>query len=191
MNPFEALAERQLSAPVKAKHRAAEKRAAKRQILSDADAPMAPTQAEKDQQENTQLLRQWRRWHREQSDELLESGHGKDYRGLLLILRTLEPSSGPALLQWLEQAAWVQQLDRNQRLTLLHEIGNAIATMRRKIGLEKSDIDFVVSGSSDYLAGMPFSFVGGLDGYGAWPPISATRRRISSNGTSRPSRVMR
>lgn len=139
MNPFEALAERQLSAPVKAKHRAAEKRAAKRQILSDADAPMAPTRAEKDQQENTQLLRQWRRWHREQSDELLESKHGKDYRGLLLILRTLESSSGPALLQWLEQASWVQQLDRNQRLTLLHEIGNAIATMRRKVGLAPFD----------------------------------------------------
>jgi acetyl-CoA acetyltransferase len=32
-------------------------------------------------------------------------------------------------------------------------------------------IDFTCSGSSDYLAGQPFSFVMTLDGIGPWPPI--------------------
>src|SRR4051812_17737324 len=40
-----------------------------------------------------------------------------------------------------------------------------------KVGLTQQDIDFTVSGSSDYLQGFPFAFVGALDAVGAWPPI--------------------
>jgi hypothetical protein len=38
-------------------------------------------------------------------------------------------------------------------------------------GLTQQDIGFTVSGSSDYLQGFPFAFVGALDAVGAWPPI--------------------
>lgn len=38
-------------------------------------------------------------------------------------------------------------------------------------GLSRDRIAFTVSGSCDYLAGIPFSFVMALDGVGAWPPI--------------------
>ena len=38
-------------------------------------------------------------------------------------------------------------------------------------GLTREDVGFFVSGSSDYLAGVPFSFVGALDAIGAWPPV--------------------
>ena len=38
-------------------------------------------------------------------------------------------------------------------------------------GLERSDIGFTCSGSSDYVMGRPFSFVMAVDGIGAWPPI--------------------
>ncbi|MGW1024594.1 thiolase domain-containing protein [Streptomyces sp. NPDC002577] len=41
-----------------------------------------------------------------------------------------------------------------------------------RTGLRAGDIDFTCSGSSDYLAGRPFSFTMALDGVGAWPPIS-------------------
>ncbi|MCX7620729.1 MAG: thiolase domain-containing protein [Acidimicrobiales bacterium] len=41
-----------------------------------------------------------------------------------------------------------------------------------KAGITKDRIDFVCSGSADYLAGMAFSFVMTLDGVGPWPPIS-------------------
>jgi acetyl-CoA acetyltransferase len=40
------------------------------------------------------------------------------------------------------------------------------------VGAGIGDIDFVCSGSSDYLAGQAFSFVMTLDAVGAWPPIS-------------------
>jgi acetyl-CoA acetyltransferase len=41
----------------------------------------------------------------------------------------------------------------------------------REAGLERRDIDFWCSGSSDYLAGRAFSFVNAVDAIGAYPPI--------------------
>jgi acetyl-CoA acetyltransferase len=38
-------------------------------------------------------------------------------------------------------------------------------------GIPRQEIGFTVSGSCDFLIGQPFSFVGGLDAVGAWPPI--------------------
>ena len=38
-------------------------------------------------------------------------------------------------------------------------------------GIPKEEIGFTCSGSSDYLAGQPFSFVSALDAIGPWPPI--------------------
>ncbi len=38
-------------------------------------------------------------------------------------------------------------------------------------GIERSEIGFIVSGSSDYLCGVSFSFVTALDAVGAWPPV--------------------
>ncbi len=40
-----------------------------------------------------------------------------------------------------------------------------------QISLPKAEIGFVCSGSSDYLLGLPFSFVKALDAFGPWPPI--------------------
>ncbi len=39
------------------------------------------------------------------------------------------------------------------------------------LGITIADVGFTCSGSTDYRAGVPFSFVGALDGVGAWPPI--------------------
>ena len=39
------------------------------------------------------------------------------------------------------------------------------------VGVTRDDIGFTCSGTSDYLAGQPFSFVSALDAVGAWPPI--------------------
>jgi acetyl-CoA acetyltransferase len=39
------------------------------------------------------------------------------------------------------------------------------------VGLDRRDVGFFVSGSSDYVAGAPFAFVQALDAIGAWPPI--------------------
>lgn len=39
-------------------------------------------------------------------------------------------------------------------------------------GIPKREIGFTCSGSSDYIAGQAFAFVGAVDALGAWPPIS-------------------
>jgi hypothetical protein len=57
--------------------------------------------------------------------------------------------------------------DRNEVEMLLPVIHDALG----KVGLTQKDIGFTVSGSSDYLQGFPFAFVGALDAVGAWPPI--------------------
>ncbi|HEX3899323.1 MAG TPA: lipid-transfer protein [Mycobacteriales bacterium] len=46
-----------------------------------------------------------------------------------------------------------------------------IEKVRADLGIEQGDIGFTVSGSSDYLQGFPFAFVGALDAVGPWPPI--------------------
>jgi acetyl-CoA acetyltransferase len=46
-----------------------------------------------------------------------------------------------------------------------------LAEVRDGAKLIKDEIGFTCSGSTDYLAGTPFSFVHTLDGVGPWPPI--------------------
>jgi hypothetical protein len=47
-----------------------------------------------------------------------------------------------------------------------------IAEVFGNIGITKDDVDFICSGSTDYLIGGPFSFVMALDAVGVWPPRS-------------------
>ncbi len=58
--------------------------------------------------------------------------------------------------------------DRNEveiLIPVIHEL-------REQTGIANDQVDFVCSGSSDYLAGQSFAFVAGLDDVGAWPPVS-------------------
>jgi acetyl-CoA acetyltransferase len=57
---------------------------------------------------------------------------------------------------------------RSEPEMLLPVINSAL----HPLGLTPQDMGFVVSGSSDYLAGQPFSFVAALDAVGPWPPLS-------------------
>ncbi len=64
-----------------------------------------------------------------------------------------------------QQAAFTDETEVQIMLPILRDV-------RESTGLEQSDIGFTCSGSSDFLAGSAFSFVGTLDGVGAFPPIS-------------------
>jgi acetyl-CoA acetyltransferase len=57
---------------------------------------------------------------------------------------------------------------RNEVEMLMPVIAQAI----ERSGIPKSQIGFTCSGSSDYIAGQAFAFVGAVDALGAWPPIS-------------------
>lgn len=56
---------------------------------------------------------------------------------------------------------------RNEVEILMPVVREAV----ERSGIPQKEIGFTCSGSSDYLAGQPFSFVLALDAIGAWPPI--------------------
>ncbi|NSC20489.1 lipid-transfer protein [Streptomyces albus subsp. chlorinus] len=69
----------------------------------------------------------------------------------------------------------VAQTDHVRAADGLSEVEMLLPVLRDvlgRTGLSAGEIDFTCSGSSDYLAGRPFSFTMALDGVGAWPPIS-------------------
>src|SRR5438445_1042936 len=57
--------------------------------------------------------------------------------------------------------------ERNEVEILMPVVHEVLASVR----LTKDDIGFICSGTSDFLAGQPFSFVSALDAVGAWPPV--------------------
>lgn len=66
--------------------------------------------------------------------------------------------------------AQTRHTDHDTGLTEPELILPVINEVREQTGLRK--FGFTCSGSCDYLAGAPFSFVSALDALGAWPPIS-------------------
>ena len=66
------------------------------------------------------------------------------------------------------QARSVRREDRRNEVEMLMPV---VRQALDACGLNRRDIGFFVSGSSDYLTGAPFAFVQALDAVGAWPPI--------------------
>ena len=73
-----------------------------------------------------------------------------------------------AVVAFAQSKSMRREPDRNEVEILIP----VIRELREKTGLGNEDIDFICSGSSDYLAGQSFAFVSGLDAVGAWPPVS-------------------
>ncbi len=61
----------------------------------------------------------------------------------------------------------VRRDDEHNEVEMLMPV---IAEVFGNIGITKDDVDFICSGSTDYLIGGPFSFVMALDAVGVWPP---------------------
>jgi acetyl-CoA acetyltransferase len=72
-----------------------------------------------------------------------------------------------AVVSFAQSRSVRRETELNEVEMLMPVVHDAVA----RSGIAKRDIGFVVSGSSDYLAGGPFSFVSALDAVGAWPPI--------------------
>jgi len=66
------------------------------------------------------------------------------------------------------QAPSVRREERHNEVEMLMPV---VAEALQSCDMTKADIDFTVSGSCDFLAGAPFSFVTALDAIGPWPPI--------------------
>jgi acetyl-CoA acetyltransferase len=60
---------------------------------------------------------------------------------------------------------------RRTRLNDAELVMEVVTAALERARLPRREIGFCCSGSSDFLTGAPFSFVGALDAVGAWPPI--------------------
>jgi acetyl-CoA acetyltransferase len=67
------------------------------------------------------------------------------------------------------QTKYVRREENANEVEMLMPV---IGEVLKGAGITNDRIDFVCSGSSDYLAGQAFSFVMTLDSVGPWPPIS-------------------
>ena len=66
------------------------------------------------------------------------------------------------------------QTPYKRRETSRSEVEMVMAVVSEAVersGIPKREIGFTCSGSSDYIAGQAFAFVGAVDALGAWPPI--------------------
>jgi acetyl-CoA acetyltransferase len=75
----------------------------------------------------------------------------------------------PVSIASFAQSQNVRRDDEHNEVEMLMPV---IAEVFSNIGITKDDVDFICSGSSDYLIGGPFSFVMALDAVGVWPPRS-------------------
>ncbi|MBI1884929.1 MAG: thiolase domain-containing protein [Chloroflexi bacterium] len=72
-----------------------------------------------------------------------------------------------AIVSFAQAPSVRRETERNEVEMLTPVIAEAI----ERSAISRKEIGFTISGSSDYLAGQPFSFVTALDAVGAWPPI--------------------
>jgi acetyl-CoA acetyltransferase len=63
-------------------------------------------------------------------------------------------------------------LRREDTQSEVEMVMSVVAEAIEKSGIPKAEIGFTCSGSSDYIAGQAFAFVGAVDALGAWPPIA-------------------
>lgn len=124
MNAFTDLAARQISAPEKAKLRAAAKRASKA--------------AERALAERDTLARLWQHYQRERLAALLAGPFGSAIQDLIALLERLQLDQADALIALLNRGPW-RQADADTRLEVLRLVNASIISLRERHGLEPFD----------------------------------------------------
>lgn len=82
----------------------------------------------------------------------------------------MSPASGTVRPVSIASFAQSQNVRRDDQRNEVEGLLPVIAEVFGNIGITKDDVDFICSGSTDYLIGGPFSFVMALDAVGVWPP---------------------
>lgn len=126
MNAFETYADIAKPQWQRSKERAVEKR---RETIA------LKTEMEKRLDERDLLTKLYRQQMAERKQALLDGPHGKDIRGLLAFMRTMTPSSAPALIKTVERATWLRNADLETRYGVLSLINRSIANLRKREGL--------------------------------------------------------
>jgi hypothetical protein len=125
-NAFLALAARQIAAPVQARRRAAETRAA-RKLNSDHD---------KELENRARQLKRWEQWRQERLDRALAGRHGK---ALAKLIAWLDRAGAPSDADLIAQAWSWCHADAGTRFLVLRLIDGHIIRRRERAGLPPFD----------------------------------------------------
>jgi hypothetical protein len=88
--------------------------------------------------ETGKLTRAYRAWCREQLNEALAGAHGATVAELMALLDRLELNSAATLLAAVQHTDW-NTVSYDVRLTVLHQVNEAIARLRERAGLPPID----------------------------------------------------
>jgi hypothetical protein len=95
-------------------------------------------QAEKELRDNARLLRAWKKFHREEREAVLSGSHGAVLSELFRMFKNLQHVRPAQLIGYAQSIDW-SAIDYNTKLTVVHELNNAITAYRTKHGLEPID----------------------------------------------------
>jgi hypothetical protein len=121
MDPFERLANQQISAPIKSRIKAAATRAERKR--------------QKELQERDTLFRIWKKWHEERKAELLNDPAARE---LALFIEQMTLGNAERLIELVE-ASPLRGVDDNTRFLMLDLIGRGITYLREASGLDPFD----------------------------------------------------
>jgi hypothetical protein len=131
-NPFEAMAERQMSAPAKRQVARTEERAERERIS------MVPTPLEKKLQDSAAQLKMYRKWRKGVRSDIV-AGHRDWFAGLLRLLRKMSWLDVELVVKYVSDAKWLRKADETTRWETLRFIDDAIGRSRVRQGLPEMD----------------------------------------------------
>jgi hypothetical protein len=104
-----------------------------------------PRDQDKELADQARLLKAWRAWHAERLANAIAGTHGTIIAELMTLLDRLELNSTAALLDFMRRSDW-SSVSYDVRLTVLHQINQAITRLRERNGM---------AGIDDPLPGQP------------------------------------
>jgi hypothetical protein len=96
------------------------------------------TKTEKELADNARLLRWWRAWHREQRESVLAGPYAATLVELFRMFSAIEHVKPAQLIGFIGAIDW-GSIDYQTRLTVLHEVNEAITKFRESQKLDPID----------------------------------------------------
>ena len=124
-NPFESYGDAATVAPIR-----------RRELRRDSAMAI---KAQKQLDEQAYLLKGYNSWVKERREALFAGPFGKECKALNSILRTMTPSSAPALISFIQKANWLKEADADTRHEVLAMVSNGITRVRLNAGLPPFD----------------------------------------------------
>jgi hypothetical protein len=90
---------------------------------------------ERERAGDAKMFRAWKKFHREERDEVLRGPHAAVLNELFRMIANLESVKSVQLVGFIRAINWAA-INHPTRLTVLHEANSAITALRTKRGLE-------------------------------------------------------